>query len=257
MYPELFGITGISAYELIGVCGYVILWLFSFSRYAIAGLIEDPSVWMLERQAYHQNRDRSALRKRCLAHWAKKEMLMLTALHTVMFTFGGNILGQWIGRSTDFYGYVLLTALAVVLASVALGGDVRTRLDSLAATFFAMAAFLKLGCFCAGCCYGLPWAYGFYNENTQQHEFPIQLVEMAVYVLLFFVVRWRFRGRKGEGFAFFLVVYSSFRFIMQFFRGDEAVFSVFHWVSATVCLLGILYWLLIRYIPFYDRQQSV
>ena len=182
---------------------------------------------------------------------------MLTAVHTVMFTFGGNLLGEWIGRNTDFYGYVLFTVLAVTLASVALGGDVRTRLDCLAAPFFAMAAFLKLACFCAGCCNGLLWAHGLYNANTQQHEFPIQLVEMAVYILLLLcVVRFRTRWHKGEVFAFFLVVYSAFRFVVQFFRRDESPFSLFHWIPAAVCLLGVFYWLVIRFISYRDGRQS-
>ena len=257
MYPELFGITSISTYDLIGICGYAILWLFSLARYPLGCLMREPSIWMLERQRDHQNRDHTTPQKQSLAHWAKRELLILTAVHTVMFTFGGNLLGQWIGRSTDFYGYVLLTVLAVTLASVALGGDVRLRLDALATPFFALAAFLKLGCFCAGCCYGLPWAYGLYNENTQQHEFPIQLVEMAAYVLMLLcVVRWRSHWRKGEVFAFFLVVYSAFRFAVQFFRGDEALFSLFHWISAVVCLLGVFYWLVIRFIAYRDGRQS-
>lgn len=102
---------------------------------------------------------------------------------------------------------------------------------------------LKLSCFCQGCCNGLPWQYGWYNATAARREFPIQLVEKVIYAALLWILsRPRAMGRPGYRFAYFLMGYAACRFAVQFFRSDMAPFTLFHWVSAAVFAVGVIYW---------------
>ncbi len=88
----------------------------------------------------------------------------------------------------------------------------------------------RLGCFSAGCCWGLecqrPWAVAFTNPkaitgvplNTPLH--PTQLYE-AVSEALIFVVLYRFFGRPhkpGAVIGLYVFLYGGVRFIVEFFR---------------------------------------
>ena len=168
------------------------------------------------------------------------------AVHLVAFTFGGERLGGYIGRSTEFFGYLAVSAVGVVLTAATLGAPPLKWLDKTVPLYLCLAAVLKFSCFCAGCCYGLPWAAGWYNHRNNLREFPIQLVEAAVYAALFFLL-WRYKGRSGQRFALFLTAYAAIRFAVQFFRADEAVFTPFHWMSAVFAAVGVAMWLLCRF----------
>jgi phosphatidylglycerol---prolipoprotein diacylglyceryl transferase len=92
----------------------------------------------------------------------------------------------------------------------------------------------RMGCFSAGCCYGKPstgpFAVIFTNPISQETVgvplniplHPTQLYE-AVCNLLLFLFLWWSLGRKrfdGQIFILYLTVYSVFRFVIEFFRGD-------------------------------------
>jgi phosphatidylglycerol---prolipoprotein diacylglyceryl transferase len=96
----------------------------------------------------------------------------------------------------------------------------------------ALGHFLgRLGCFFAGCCYGLPttlpWGIKFTDsqclapQNIYLH--PIQIYEALLNILLFFALDWfnKFKHPKGQTFAAYLFFYGIIRFHLEFFRGDD------------------------------------
>lgn len=220
MYPYLFGIESLKMYDLIGVFGYVIVIVFFLNRKnrpltSVGQEVEKSRAWL----------------------WVALPL----AVHLVAFTFGGERLGGYIGRGTEFFGYLAVSAVGVALAAVVLGAPPLKWLDRTVPLYLTLAATLKMSCFCAGCCYGLPWEHGLYNVRQDQTQFPIQLVEMAAYVVLLCLLR-RYRGRDGQRFALFLAGYAAIRFVVQFFRDDIAVFSTFHWMSAVFAAIGVVMW---------------
>lgn len=222
MYPNLFGNPDVAVYDLIGVLGYGIILLFS--------------LW-----------------KRKGLSWGKT--LLLTAVHLVAYTFAGARLAVLLpGRSTEFFGYLTISALGVVLASVVLGLSPLRQLDRTVPLYLTLAAVLKLGCLCAGCCHGYPWAYGLYNHFTQQTEFPVQLAEAVLYAVLLWALR-RYEGRPGRRYALFLTGYAGVRFFIQFARADVPVFSPFHWMSGAFCGLGVVLLGLTYLIPKNKRRD--
>lgn len=215
MYPYFFGISDLRTYDVIGVLGYGLL------------------IWyLLDKKTRPARADRVGKS----AFWA---VCLPLAVHLMAYTFGGNRLGDWIGRGTDFYGYVAVSAAGTVLAAYVLEERPAVWLDRTVPLYLAVASALKIGCFCGGCCEGMPWRWGLYNQQTGRTEFPIQLVEMAVYALLLVLLS-RYRGRDGQRFALFLMGYAAVRFAVQFVRTDVAVFSLFHWLSAVVFGIGAL-----------------
>jgi phosphatidylglycerol---prolipoprotein diacylglyceryl transferase len=85
-------------------------------------------------------------------------------------------------------------------------------------------AFGRLGCFFAGCCYGKPTDsfLGVRFPNLLHKVYPTQLFESAflfvLFAILFFLV---FRKNFTQAFAVYLFAYGTFRFFIEFIRGDE------------------------------------
>jgi len=89
----------------------------------------------------------------------------------------------------------------------------------------------RLGCFCAGCCYGLPtdlpWGVTFNNPETLAIRgvplHPTQLYESAA-ELLNFVILLAVRRRKafhGQLFWVYVLNYAVIRALIELFRGDS------------------------------------
>jgi phosphatidylglycerol---prolipoprotein diacylglyceryl transferase len=95
--------------------------------------------------------------------------------------------------------------------------------------------FGQFACLFNGDSYGkptnLPWAITFTDPrsmaplNIPLH--PIEIYEMAAYFLVFLLVRRMRRDYDIDGFIFFIYLagYGTARFILDFFRGDPAMFA--------------------------------
>ena len=90
--------------------------------------------------------------------------------------------------------------------------------------------FGRLGCFFAGCCYGVETDSAFsimfsHSEFAPNHVrlVPTQLISSVGDFLLFAILVWYdYRGKKhsGETTALYLILYSAGRFLVEFWRGD-------------------------------------
>ena len=101
----------------------------------------------------------------------------------------------------------------------------------IAAPCMAIAqGFGRIGCFFAGCCYGAETDSFCYIEFTRSdfapnhvHLIPTQLFSSAYDFALFFFLLMHGRNRKraeGDLMAWYLILYSAGRFVIEFFRGD-------------------------------------
>lgn len=118
--------------------------------------------------------------------------------------------------------------------------------------------FGRIGCFLAGCCYGvrtdLPIAVTFTHSHFAPNGvplFPTQLFSSAFDFALFFVLShiWKREHPSGSVTAWYLILYSVGRFLIEFVRGDLArgtvgVLSTSQFISLFVFAYGI--WLLRR-----------
>lgn len=114
-------------------------------------------------------------------------------------------------------------------------------------------AFGRIGCFCAGCCYGIPMdpplGVYFLNSEIAPHDmalFPVQLLEAACNLILFLILTVVYRNRRtrGEAFCFYLFAYGILRFLLEFLRYDaERGFllgiSTSQWISVLLVLAAV------------------
>ena len=120
-------------------------------------------------------------------------------------------------------------------------------------------AFGRVGCFLAGCCYGIPAPAGWLGVTFSQALLapngvalvPVQLYEAAGCLLLFLLLdRLARRGWSGgQLLPVYLSLYGAFRFLLEFLRGDGArgfwgPLSTSQWVAlATLAAaLPVLLW---------------
>lgn len=84
----------------------------------------------------------------------------------------------------------------------------------------------RLGCFLNGCCYGKPYdgigGVVYPVNGTYIRVFPTWFVE-AGFCFLLFIYMFKVCESKAHGFytAVYITGYSVFRFVIEFFRGDE------------------------------------
>ncbi len=113
----------------------------------------------------------------------------------------------------------------------------------------------RIGCFMAGCCYGIeyhgPLSIHFpYNEISPElnlvPRFPIQLVESALVMLLFIVLMLYERKLRKDCkvLGIYLICYALLRFTLEFLRGDIIRGQFFgvttsQWVSLLLLPVGI------------------
>lgn len=146
-----------------------------------------------------------------------------------------------------FYGGLLGGALGLIIYTRQFKMDFRPLADLYTTVLPLGHAFGRVGCFFAGCCYGIPWEHGYTYSYTVGSTpvgiplLPIQLIEAGFLVLLFTVqlILYIRCPRIGRNTMLYLAVYPIMRFILEFFRGDSERgkllwFSTSQWVSLMI-----------------------
>lgn len=152
-----------------------------------------------------------------------------------------------------FLGGVILAAVTLLWFFYRQGLSIWPWLDCLAPGIALGQAIGRIGCFLAGCCYGkatsVPWAVTFTNEhslaplNVPLH--PTQIYHALAGLITFVLLLAFKRVFKGEGqiMGLFLVLYSLFRFNIEFFRGDYrgelGFLSVTQIIAIIVFIMGL------------------
>jgi phosphatidylglycerol:prolipoprotein diacylglycerol transferase len=130
----------------------------------------------------------------------------------------------------------------------------------------------RLGCFAAGCCFGkpasVPWAVTFTDVyaarqvgtpmDTALH--PAQIYESLACFLIFFLLLWLAPRKSfhGQVVLTYAVLYSCFRFAVEFVRGDPDRGSMFGGLLSTSQLIAILLVLSAALVfPYLRRTQRI
>jgi phosphatidylglycerol:prolipoprotein diacylglycerol transferase len=127
----------------------------------------------------------------------------------------------------------------------------------------------RVGCYMAGCCFGnytssflgisFPSGSPAYEKHLELYPdlmhnhigsltvFPTQLFSAGANFIIFLYLILHLKNKKkynGQVFIQFLILYSVFRFIIEFFRGDDRgkflFFTTSQWISVTIISLSIL-----------------
>lgn len=110
----------------------------------------------------------------------------------------------------------------VELAKWALEIRVKTG-DGFAVPVAAAVAVGRLGCFCAGCCYGtatnLPWGVDF-GDGVRRH--PTQLYEFVFHLSAACILAWlqRHGALRGQLIKLYIIAYLIYRILTEFIRPE-------------------------------------
>ncbi len=126
-------------------------------------------------------------------------------------------------------------------------------------------AFGRIGCFCAGCCYGIrydgPLAV-YYHDPISTVEpnvgiFPVQLVESFLLLIFSISMLTLYVNHKKVSVLYYAGFYAVLRFVLEYFRGDVErgrlyLFSTSQWIS-----IGLLVATVVCLVIFHIRTERV
>lgn len=166
-----------------------------------------------------------------------------------------------------FYGGFIVALATAVFYMRQKGLPILKTMDVFAPGLALGHAIGRLGCFAAGCCWGvgthLPWAVTFTNPRAAQlvgvplHTplHPTQLYESISELIIFALLYWRFLKphRDGSIISLYLALYGFARFAVEFVRYHDpqsnpltGPFSTEQWISLALAAAGLCYWIFAR-----------
>ena len=129
-----------------------------------------------------------------------------------------SFLGVW-----NLYMYVIRPRTKIKWLSAPMNATLTDALPFIPIGITIAHAFGRLGCFFGGCCYGKAADWGLLCGKGVYYEvIPTQLFEMAFLILLSAVMALLyFKFKFNYNFALYPIAYGIWRFIIEYFRGDE------------------------------------
>ncbi|WP_066684687.1 prolipoprotein diacylglyceryl transferase [Christensenella intestinihominis] len=247
MFPvtQIFSVS-VSTYAIFIVIGFAVGLLCAFLRRRINGVRADDLVACLFIAAA------GALIGGKLFFMVQGFPVFLAHAREEGYTF----LEYFMDAGLVYYGGFIGGIVFLILAAKLIKTPVWAMVDTILPSIPLMHAVGRVGCFSAGCCYGIPCDFGvvFDASPIAPHGvrlLPVQLIESACLLVLFFLMLHYGKQKRppGKVLAFYLVGYGIIRFILEFFRYDAirgiyGALSISQWISLGLIALGAFFWFL-------------
>ena len=146
------------------------------------------------------------------------------------------------------YGAVIGALLFLLLFSRQFKKSLEELLDVFMPAIPLMYAIGKIGCFMAGCCYGVEYS-GFgnvvyhYSKAAPEHThlYPVQIIETVFFIGIFIYIMTRHKKRKFD-LGISLILCGFAKFILEFLRESHIgqILSSTQIISITFIIIGIV-----------------
>ncbi len=149
------------------------------------------------------------------------------------------------GGGYSLFGVFFFTPLFLLLIFWILKLDKLEQMDFLVPGILLELSFYRIGCMCAGCCYGIEVGWGITNGTTKG-LFPVQPLEACLDFTAFIVIVLLIRKnklRRGEAFYITYLSYGAIRFGMEFLRERTNVvgpLATSHFYALAIMIFGIV-----------------
>lgn len=164
-----------------------------------------------------------------------------------------------------FYGGLIGGAIAGIIYLKIKKINIPIYLDICAVAVPLFHGIARIGCFCAGCCYGIESKIGFvYTHSLEEaangvRRFPVQLLECACNLILALILYQLLkRGKmKNKLLCFYLMGYAVIRFSDEFLRGDTIRGFIFG-ISTSQFISLIVFFLTLAFLivtHFYSKNK--
>ena len=183
------------------------------------------------------------------------EIIAISVFQYAPALFMNKAFGDLVDTGANYFGLLYLAPMFMYAGAWIIGTEPFKQIDIITPAYPLALFFSKLGCFATGCCRGFVWKYGFYNSASGYREFPSQLLEAVVALLIFlFLALKRKKMKDGTVFPIYLMLFSGLRFLTEFTRIEEAVFlglKTYHYL----CLVGLVIGTLEYYLAISDKRN--
>ena len=229
MYQYL-GSTGILLYNFVGMLSAVVFIIFNLAR-----INRKKQIMSLAALTIHKN-CLKLYRKGSLkipfftklGFWSALEILFFSSIHYGLIGVLNSSFGNLVGTGANYFGFAFISPLIVTAFCLLITADPLRQLDFLALALPLALVVSKIACFCHGCCGGIEWEYGLYNYLSERKEVPVQLMEAgSAFVIFIILLLIKNKLKTGMIYPIYIILYSSTRFISEFFRFEENVFLIF------------------------------
>ncbi len=164
--------------------------------------------------------------------------LLVLPLSTLFFN---NWFGELMKTGANYYGFLFFCPIALFVFCCIVWANPIKRFDFLTVLMPFEFIFIRLGCLFQGCCNGVGWEYGIYNYFSERPEVPTPLLESILALGLFiFLLIWRKKAKPGTLYPMYLLLYSFFRFFIEFFSTVRVKYFNFFNKYQFLCLAGML-----------------
>lgn len=178
------------------------------------------------------------------------EIVLISLYQHGLVSLLNKMTGNLLDTGVNYFGLIFVMPLLLPLLCWLIGVDPFKQIDLIAPAYPVALFFMKMGCFCAGCCRGISCIWGMYNQVYDCVEIPVQLIEAGFAVIIFFVLLIRKRkSTQGTLLQQYMILYCISRFFSEFLRRDPNVFmglKMYHILCIVGVVLGTAQLLLIR-----------
>lgn len=187
-----------------------------------------------------------------------KIMYLIVSMKSILAEIANGVdintfVSRYISGGFVFYGGLILVIPFIFFIARYFSIDIDQMLNVMVPAALIFAAIGRIGCFCAGCCYGvetdLPIGIAFSKSYIAPNGIkliPVQLIEAGFNFLLACLITACSRKKivHDNVLEIYTISYSIFRFIIEFFRGDAergfiGKISVSQFISCIVLVISI------------------
>lgn len=144
-----------------------------------------------------------------------------------------------------FYGGLFGALGCGILSGKISHEDMNKTLNIFIPPFVLFHTFGRIGCFFAGCCYGIECKLGFsYPDEPNVIRFPVQLAEALGNTIIIAILCYREKQLKNRDSLTFmyLLMYAPMRLLLEFLRGDAVrgywgYISTSQWISIFIIVV--------------------
>ncbi len=262
MYRFL-GSTNIEMYTLIGGLGFLFTMIYNFFMFRHKRNLLSNCTLLLIESASKKNQNSLFAKKN---FWTAVEIFIISSIQFLPSAFFNLNLGNLLNTGANYFGLLYFIPFVLFIFFFIISVNPFRQTDLITPAYPLALIFTKLACFCDGCCGGFDCEWGLMNYHYQsgpQREFPTQLVEASLALIIFIFLLWyKKRAKEGTIFPTYLIIYSASRFFSEFTSGKPNVLGIlktYHILCIIGVILGVIeLFFVLRYSekikPFFERS---
>lgn len=261
MHQYIGGQWAYSFFNLIGFIIYMISSLFLFkSKSNTIGLWSKHAIW-------YGSRLHPIFGKCIKVVLILIETLIVASMHQLASS-ANRPFGALVGTGANYFAVLFILPVAWTITSCILAINPLKQIDISTISVPIHLIFIKIACYCQGCCWGIPWEHGPYNHNVYHpgNQVPVQAIEavLAIVILIFLLI-FRRKAKSGQIYPAFLIAYSVTRFPVEFLSAaHEKIsrpFNTYHFLCIAGIAVGVIMLIINKYygermMEFFERPHK-